>query len=116
LAKEAEEMPLLTNFFMVSYTFAWVHDLLTHLQKEPKWPRYPSPDLYQLSDSELPADGELDICGLDENPMTNIDLFDFCYAEVEKELGGQTELIGEDEADALYGVSTNPSSEAPRVD
>jgi hypothetical protein len=38
--------------------------------------------------------------------MTNFDLFDFCCAEVEKELGGQTELIGEDEADALYGVST----------
>jgi len=34
-----------------------------------------------------------------------LDLFDFYYAEAEKELDGQMELIGEDEADALYGVS-----------
>jgi len=36
LAKEAEEMPPLTNFFMVSYTFAQVHDFLTHCTERTK--------------------------------------------------------------------------------
>lgn len=78
------------------------------LQKQPKKPWSPSPDLYQLSDTDFPADGDLDLFDLDENSTStflHLDLFDFCYAEAEKELDGQVESIGEDEADALYGVS-----------
>jgi hypothetical protein len=60
--------------------------------------------MYQLSDSEISA-GDLDLSSVDENHFTsilNLDLFDFCYDEIEDE----AELIGEEEADALYGVST----------
>jgi hypothetical protein len=56
----------------------------------------------------MPAYGDLDLSGLDEDHMAailDLELFDFCYAEIEKELQGETELIGEEEADALYGVS-----------
>ena len=34
----------------------------------------------------------------------NLEIFDFCYVEVDKELDGEIELIGEDEANVLYGV------------
>lgn len=80
------------------------------VQKQPKRQRSLSPDMYQLSDSEMPAAGDLDLPAVDEDSVTailNLELIDFCYAEIEKELNGETELIGEDEADALYGVSTH---------
>jgi len=65
--------------------------------------------MYQLSDSEMPAAGDLDLVGVDEDSIAailNLELIDFCYAEIEKELNGESELIAEDEANALYGVST----------
>lgn len=74
------------------------------MQKHPKWPRSPSPDHYQLSDSEFPADGDLDLPGLDENTISQSELFDSCYAEVEKKLEGLTEPVDENDANALYRV------------
>jgi len=79
--------------------------VLNFIQKQPKWPRSPSPDHYKLSDSEFPADGNLDLPSFDENIVSQSELFDFCYAEVEKELEGLTELIDEDDANALYRMS-----------
>jgi hypothetical protein len=79
--------------------------VLNFVQKQPKQPRSPSPDHYQLLDSEFPVDGDLDLPGLDENIISQSDLFDFCYAEVEKELEGLTEVIDEDDANTLYGAS-----------
>lgn len=76
-------------------------------QKQPKRPRSPSPDSYQLSDSDFPVEGDLDIPVPDYGNF-DIEFFDYCYAEMEKELDQQGELIGDSEADAdaLYGVST----------
>ena len=69
------------------------------------------PDRYQLSDSEIPCDGDLDLSVFDEDRVAaalNLEIFDFCYTEVDKELDGEIELIGEDEANVLYGVSVCP--------
>jgi hypothetical protein len=99
-------MPLLTNYFTVSWApfHHATHAYLSNVKKQPKQQRSPSPDMYQLSDSEISA-GDLDLSSVDEDHFTsilNLDLFDFCYDEIEDE----AELIGEEEADALYGVST----------
>ena len=63
-------------------------------QKQPKQPQSlsPLPDLHQLSDSKLLREDDLD-------------LFDYCFAQMEKEFAGQGALIRQEEADALYGVS-----------
>jgi len=53
----------------------------------------------------MPAYGDLNISGLDEDHVADLELLDFCYAEIEKELEGKTDLISKEEADALYGVS-----------
>jgi len=85
--------------------------LTVSVQKLPKRQRTPSPDRYQLSDSEIPDDGDLDLSEFDEDhvaAVSNLEIFDFCYAEVDKELDGEIELIGEDEANILYGVSACP--------
>jgi hypothetical protein len=83
--------------------------LTVSVQKLPKRQRTPSPDRYQLSDSEIPGDGDLDLSVFDEDSAAlNQEIFDFCYAEVDKELDGEIELIGEDEANVLYGVSACP--------
>jgi hypothetical protein len=86
--------------------------LTMHFKKQPKQQRSPSPDRNLLSDSEMPADGNLDLVGIDEDSVAailDLDIFDFCYAEIERELNGETELIGEEEAEALYGVRTYKS-------
>jgi hypothetical protein len=62
-----------------------------------------------LSESDIPIDGELDITCLDDDSLaaiTNLDLKEFYYNEVLEELEGRAELIDEDDANALYGVST----------
>jgi len=84
--------------------------LTLSVQKLPKQQSTPSPDRYQLSDSEIPGDKDLDL-SFDEDHVAaalNLEIFDFCYAEVDKELDGKIELIGEDEANILYGVSAFP--------
>jgi hypothetical protein len=56
----------------------------------------------------MPSYGDLDLSDLDEDHVTailDLEILYFCYAEIEKELQGETELIGQEEADALYGVS-----------
>ena len=75
-------------------------------QRQPKRPRSPSPapDLYQLLDSEQPNEGDLDL-PINDHGDFDSDLFDYCFTEMEKELNGQSELIGQEEADTLYGVS-----------
>jgi hypothetical protein len=97
-------MPLLTNYFTVSWApfHHATHAYLSNIKKQPKWQRSPLPDMYQLSDSEISA-RDLDLSSVDEDHFTsilNLDLFYFCYDEIE------AKLIGEEEADALYGVST----------
>jgi hypothetical protein len=107
LAKEAETMPALTTYFTVCYLSEKNKQTLTRaMQRQPKRPRSlsPPPDLYQLSDSELLAEEDLDL-HIDDHGDFDIDLFDYCYAEMEKEIDGQGELIGQEEADTLYGVS-----------
>ncbi|KIM75694.1 hypothetical protein PILCRDRAFT_13347 [Piloderma croceum F 1598] len=87
LAKEAEKMPVLTTFFTT--------------------PSLP-PDLYQLSNSELPKEGDFDLdLSIDNYGNFDIELFDYCYAEIEKELESQGELIGEEEANSLYKESVD---------
>jgi hypothetical protein len=66
------------------------------------------PDRYQLSDSEIPGDEDLDLSEFDEDHVAavlNWETSDFCYAEVDKELDGEIELIGEEESNILYGES-----------
>lgn len=87
------------------------------LQKinKPKQPRSPSPDPHQLSESDIPIDSELDIACLDDDSLTaitNLDLREFYYNEVLEELEGRAELIDEDDANALYGVTPSKHSKS----
>jgi hypothetical protein len=68
-------------------------------------PQSPSPDSYQQSDSDFPVEGDLDIPVPDYGNF-DIEFIDYCYTEMEKKLDQHGELIGEADADALYGVST----------
>jgi hypothetical protein len=69
------------------------------------------PDHYLFSDSDIPGPGELNLPSLDEDSLGAIlnlelpELVDFYYAEVQKDIDGVTELIEEEKADVLYGVS-----------
>jgi len=45
-----------------------------------------------------------------------MELFEYCYAEMEKELESQGELIREEEADELYGVSPDDSKSVRCID
>ena len=74
-------------------------------QKQPKRPQSlsPLPDLHQLSDSELLGEDDLDL-SINDHVDLDVDLFDYCFAQMEKEFDGRGELIGQ-EANALYGVS-----------
>ena len=99
-------MPLLTTFFEVCYAICANLQMLTCCRNNQNDHGLPHPTY--ITDTNFPADGDLDLIDLDENStftFLHLDLFDFCYAEAEKELDGQVESIGEDEADALYGVS-----------
>jgi hypothetical protein len=58
--------------------------------------------LYLLSDSE-PLEENIDLPINDDGEFD--DFFDYCFAKMEMELDGRGELIGEEEADGLYGVS-----------
>ena len=52
--------------------------------------------------------GELDLPFMDEDAISCFELpelIDFFHAEIQEELDGQKELIEENEADVLYGVS-----------
>lgn len=54
----------------------------------------------------MPSYGDLDLSDLDEDHVTailDLEILYFCYAEIEKELQGETELIGQEEADAFMG-------------
>jgi hypothetical protein len=105
LAKEAKLMPALTSYFTVSQVYCkWVSPLTRRTQKQPKQPWSPSPDSYQLSDSDFPVEGDLDIPVPDYGNF-DIESFDYCYAKME-ELDQQGELVREAEADTLYSVST----------
>lgn len=101
-------MLLLMTFFEVCYAICANLQMLTCCRNNQNDHGLPHPTY--ITDTDFPADGDLDLIDLDENStftFLHLDLFDFCYAEAEKELDGQVESIGEDEADALYGVSNN---------
>lgn len=74
----------------------------------PKWQQSPSPDYNLLSASEYPDKGDLNL-PINDCGDFNLDLFEYCYFEMEKELDGHSELIGAEEADILYGVCTSNS-------
>jgi len=78
--------------------------LIYFIQKQPKRPRSPSRDLHLLSDSDFPEEETLDLPIID-NGNFDLDFFDYCYAEMEKELGQEALIEEEEEANALYGVS-----------
>jgi hypothetical protein len=96
----------ITSYFTVRHPSANKQTLTYATQKQPKRPRSlsPLPDLHQLSDSELLGEDDLDL-PINDHVDFDFDLFDYCFAQMEKEFDGQGELIGQEEADALYGVS-----------
>ena len=56
--------------------------MLTFDKKLRKWQRSPSPDRYQLSESEMPVDGDLDLSGVDEagvSAILDMKLFNVCF-------------------------------------
>jgi hypothetical protein len=75
-------------------------------QKQPKQPQSlsPLPDLHQLSDSEWLGEDDLDL-PINDHVDLDVDLFDYCFAQMEKEFDERGELIGQEEANTLYEVS-----------
>jgi hypothetical protein len=68
----------------------------------------PSPGYNLLSALEYPEEGDLDL-PINDCGDFNLDLFKYCYIEMEKQLDGHSELIGAEEEDILYGVHTSNS-------
>ena len=98
-------MPLLTAFFKVCYAICANLQILTCCRNNQN--NHGLSCLIYISSQILISQLMEILTSLTNSISTflHLDLFDFCYAEAEKELDGQMELIGEDEADALYGVS-----------